>query len=361
MNTVHYTLPIDQTSYDTLAKARAARRLVRRPLQRLQHDQPPGTLYRLSRAPLTALDDGTVQVGDLLLSVPLYRLPTAEHAAVIQSSPHYSQYQGLHELSRLLRDPSTTLTAAQSAITTVTRNGRQPTRLISLAELDPMFRAQWRTDEVVLQNIGEHWFLVLFFDLCCVQPAAITRATEFALDLGAHPLVYACTADDERFVTADCTLPTGLRGLRRQFDDPDPKRVPERDLLDQIVTAWHRRELQRVTDRLCREASIIYAEDLTYSEMFGRFVAQARRYGVIDFHESWLHNRLQACGIPLEKVDPSGTSQRCARCTGQPYGYRHGDRFTCHCCGRTMNAHWNACWNIMRLGREKAQRWGTAV
>ena len=88
MNTVHYTLPIDQTSYDTLAKASAADLLTRRPLQRLQHDQPPGTLYRLSQAPLTALDDGTVQVGDLLLSVPLYRLPTAEHAAVIQSSPH---------------------------------------------------------------------------------------------------------------------------------------------------------------------------------------------------------------------------------------------------------------------------------
>lgn len=357
MNVVHYTLPINQTSYDTLAKARAAGLITRRPLQRLQHDQPPGTLYRLNWAPLTALDDGTVQAGDLKLCVPLYRLPTAEHAAVIRSSPHYSQYQGLHDVSRLLRDPSTTVTAAQSAITAVTRNGRQPTRLLSLAELDPMFRAQWRTDEVVLQNIGEHWFLVLFFDLSCVQPAARSRATEFALDLGARPLVYACTAEDERFVTADCTLPTGLRGLRRQFDDTDPAR----DLLDRIVTAWHRRELQRVTDRLCREASIVYAEDLGYAEMFGQFVAQARRYGVIDFHESWLHNRLQACGIPLEKIDPTDTSQRCARCTGQPYGHRNGDWFTCPCCRQTVNAHGNAARNIMRLGREKAKRWGTAV
>lgn len=359
MPTIHAILPVDRLSYPVIECHLQKGGLTRRPSQFLQQDRVPGVLYHTDWCTVTALNDTTLQAGTLTLQVPLYRLPTAEQTALIAASPDYGQYADLHGLSIQLRSRATSREAAVTAIETVVRQDRQLTRFAALTQPDALFQARWQTDRLVLQQLAGQWFVVLFFGFRCTRPELITRRIEVGLDLGARPLVYACTADDTQFMTVSCHVP--IHGLRRALLELVGERPDLVTMLDRITTAWHRRELQKILDRLCREASIVYAEDLSYDDMFGPYVNNARRNGVVDFHEGWLHNRLRTVGIPMEKIDPTGTSQRCSFCEGHPHGQRHRDRFKCSCMKKPVNAHWNACRNIIREGRDKASRFGTAV
>lgn len=359
MPTIHAILPVDRLSYSVIEHQFQNGGLTCRPSQFLQQDRVPGVLYHTAPCTVTALNDTTLQVGNVTLQVPLYRLPTAEQTALIAASPAYCQYAGLHGLSVQLRSWATSKETAITAIEAVVGQGRLPTRHVALNLPDALFQARWQTDRLVLQQLAGQWFIVLFFGFRCTRPDLITRRTEVGLDLGGRPLVYACTADDEQFTTESCHVP--IRGLRRELLEMAAERPDLITMLDRITTAWHRRELQRILDRLCQEASIVYAENLTYDDMFGTYVNDARRNGVVDFHEAWLHNRLRTVGIPMEKIDPRGTSQRCSFCEGHPPGQRHRDTFKCDCMDRRVNAHWNACRNIIREGRAKALRFGTAV
>lgn len=359
MPTIHALLPVDRHSYPVIERHFQNGTLTRRPSQFLQQDRAPGVLYHTAPCTVTALNDTTLQAGTMRLQVPLYRLPTAEQTALIAASPDYCQYAGLHGLSVQLRSRATSKETAINAIEAVVGQGRHPTRHVALNLPDALFRAHLQTDRLVLQHLAGQWFVVLFFGFRCTRPALITRRTEIGLDLGARPLVYACTVEDHQFTTESCHVP--IRGLRRELLEMAAERPDLVTMLDRITTAWHRRELQRILDRLCQEASIVYAENLTYDDMFGPYVNDARRNGVVDFHEGWLHNRLRTVGIPMEKVDPAGTSQRCSFCEGHPHGQRHRDTFKCSCMKTPVNAHWNACRNIIREGRAKALRFGTAV
>lgn len=359
MPTIHAILPVDRRSYPVIERHLQNGGLTRRPSQFLQQDRAPGTLFHTAPCTVTALNDTTLQAGTMTLQVPLYRLPTAEQSALIAASPDYHQYAGLHGLSIQLRTRATSRAAAVTAIETVVGQDRQLTRFAALTQPDALFQARWQTDRLVLQQLAGQWFVVLFFGFRCTRPELITRRIEVGLDLGARPLVYACTADDTQFMTASCHVP--IHGLRRALLELVREQPDLVTMLDRITTAWHRRELQKILDRLCREASIVYAEDLSYDAMFGPYVNDARRNGVIDFHEGWLHNRLRTVGVPMEKIDPAGTSQRCSFCEGHQHGKRHRDRFTCGCMKKPVNAHWNACRNIIREGRDKASRFGTAV
>lgn len=358
MPIIHAILPVDRISYPAIECQVGNGTLIHRPSQFLQHDRAPGTLYHSAPCTVTALNDTTLLVGETTLQVPLYRLASAEQHALIAASPAYHQYTGLHGLSVHLRSRMTSQTAAITALQTVVSGGRSATRFAALTQPDPLFQATWRTDRLILQQLGGQWFVVLHFDFRCTRPELITRRTEVGLDLGARPLVYACTADDDQVTTASCHVP--IRGLRGTLLDQVQESPDLLTMLDRITTAWHRRELQRILDWLCREAAIVYAEDLTYHDMFGPYVNNARRNGVLDFHESWLHNRLRTAGIPMEKIDPSGTSRRCSFCEEHPYGMRHGPLFTCRQCNRTVNAHWNAARNVLHEGRGKSLTWHSA-
>lgn len=359
MPTIHALLPVDRLSYPVIERHLQNGGLTCRPSQFLQQNRAPGVLYHTAPCAVTALNDTTLQAGTITLQVPLYRLPTAEQTALIAASPDYHQYAGLHGLSVQLRTRATGKETAITAIATVVGQGLHPTRHVALNLPDALFRAHLKTDRLVLQHLAGQWFVVLFFGFRCTRPDLINRRTEIGLDLGARPLVYACTADDDQFTTASCRVP--IRGLRGTLLDQIQESPGLLTMLDRITTAWHRRELQRILDRLCQEASIVYAENLTYDDMFGPYVNDARRNGVVDFHEGWLHNRLRTVGIPMEKIDPTGTSQRCSFCKGHPPGNRNRDSFRCGCMKKPVNAHWNACRNILRKGRAKALRFGTAV
>ncbi|WP_022803286.1 zinc ribbon domain-containing protein [Deinococcus ficus] len=355
MPIIHAILPIDQLSYPTIDRLFQDEQLTRRPSQFLQHNRARGILYHTPPCSVTARNDTTLQVGEVTLQVALYRLPTAEQQALIAASPAYHQYVGLHDLSVHLRSPATSQGRAISAIEAVVERGRHPARHASLTLPDALFQARWQTDRLILQQLAGQWFVVLHFDFRCTRLDLITRRTEVGLDLGARPLIYACTADDDQFTTESCHVP--IRGLRGTLLEQVQESPDLLTMLDRITTAWHRRELQRILDRLCREAAVVYAEDLSYDDMFGPYVNGARRNGVLDFHEAWLHNRLQTVGIPMEKIDPRGTSRRCSFCKGHPYGQRHGSTFTCRHCKCTVNAHWNAARNVLREGREKSVIW----
>lgn len=359
MPKIHALLPVDRRSYPVIERHRQNGGLTLRPSQFLQQDRAPGVLYHTAPCTITALNDTTLQAGTMTLQVPLYRLPTAEQTALIAASPLYHQYAGLHGLSVQLRSSTTSREAAITAIEAVVRQGRHPTRHVALNLPDGLFQARWQTDRLVLQQLAGQWFVVLSFGFRCTRPDLITRRTEVGLDLGGRPLVYACTADDEQFTTESCRVP--IRGLRRELLEMAAEPPDLVTMLDRITTAWHRRELQRILDRLCQEAAIVYAEDLSYDTMFGPYVNDARRNGVVDFHEGWLHNRLRTVDLPMEKVDPAGTSQRCSFCEGHPPGKRDRHTFKCSCMKKPVNAHWNACRNIIREGRDKASRFGTSV
>lgn len=350
---VHHILPIRRASYPCIDHLLAHDRLRPAPGLRLQHDRPTGSLFQLSRpCSLTALSPRTLALGPHSLLVDLYRLPTAEDRAVQAGSPRYVDQPGLGSLSAILWSADVTPREAAAALVATSRLPMTATGRGHLPR-EPHFEAAWHQDEFTLMRVGRDWFCVLHFDLTYHPRRPTGPRVEVALDLGGQPAVQAVTSQG-----ALVTVPSTELAYARQLR---PVLTPStRDLLDQVQFYAQRFETLRLAEFLVDHARVVYAENLTYRDMDREFVRRARRSGVLDFHESWLHNRLQAAGIAMEKVDPTGTSQRCHACPDHPWGVRVGHQFRCSQCGLVADAHVNAALNVMHLGRVKAARWRAA-
>lgn len=354
MRTVHHILQLKRRSYPILQALIRSGQLKVNPKLRLQHDRASGLLYEAKPELLEALSDSTLLYGDITLHTELHRLPSSEYSALVRQSPRFRQHLELDELSVALRSPTLSVTEAARLLESAVAQEPQPDAQPRLVQPDGLFSAVWDRERLVLQRSGDDWFLVLFFQVQATQPDLFTHRLEVSLDLGSKPLVYASTSEERAHRTQPCE--TDLIWQVRSRLSPQARR-----LLDRIVFSWHQAQLQRVSDFLCRHAFYVYAEDLRYKDMKPTFVQRSRRNGVLDFHECWMHTRLQLASIGLEKVDPRHTSLRCSYCPDHPFGHRDGDVFFCPTCRRRMNAHRNATRNIMRLGQVKALRWRPAV
>lgn len=352
MSTAHHILPIKRSSYRKIERMVQDKSFIIKRDLRLQHDRPSGLLYTGENLYLQGLGDEFIDINGMIIAAEMHRLPAAEYHAYIKQSPTVIQFKNLEILSQKLRMPTITSEEAIRLVEEIVKTPLQNITQSQLIQPETLFAATWLQNRCVLQRNGADWYLVVFFDLRPLQPEAFARQIEIGLDWGAKPLVYGYTSEDKKL----CTQEVGSKLLneirpRLSYD--------ARRLIDRMEFAWHQEQFQRVSDFLCRNARYVYAENLEYKNMDKNFLQRARRIGLIDFQECWLHTRLQSAGVRHEKINPAFTSSRCSHCSGHPLGNRQGDLFSCHTCGWTGNAHHNAARNILRRGRTKAEHYGT--
>ena len=340
---VHYILPVRRCAYPNIQRMIAQQIIKAAPEARLQHNQLRGNLYKPTYViPLEPLTDQMVKVMDYHLATDLYRLPSAEYSALVRSVPAFRQPP---DLTKILQATSqhpadyVWITSPKSRYETQIPILSLPNEVAFTATWDP---GRW----ALLERHGE-WFLVLWFDLLCIG-GGIKGTADVALDLGASPLV--CAVCPDGFVEdVESQLPATLSQFADLF------RI-DRALHNRVEFELQRATLLRFTLFLMSYATTVYTEDLTYRDMDKTFVRWARRTGLLDWHESWLPNRLAAAGIPLEKVDSRGTSQCCSACQ-HPHGQRYRSEFHCPRCGNEIDAHENAARNILLRGQAKGAQW----
>ncbi len=286
-----------------------------------------------------------VKVMDYQLATDLYRLPSSEYSALVRSAPAFRQPPYLTKILQATFQHH----ADYVWIRSPESKHQAHLPLLSLPN-EVIFTATWDPERWALLERHGEWFLVLWFDLLCTAGSLVGTA-EVALDLGASPLVCVITSDG-LVETVEKQVPVSLSQFASVFQQ-DP------GLRERVEFELQRAELLRFTLFLVSHAVLICAEDLTYRDMDRNFVRWARKTGLLDWHESWLHNRLATAGIPFEKVDSRGTSQRCSACQ-YPHGQRDRSEFRCPKCGHSMDAHENAARNILQRGSLKGRQWQRA-
>ncbi|MFC3863036.1 zinc ribbon domain-containing protein [Deinococcus antarcticus] len=310
----------------------------------LQHAPLKGSVYSPTHPqPIQAQSDYQISVGQYTLPTDVYRLPSAEYTALVRGSPNYQQSPRLAELLHL--------TAQHHVDYEWLPAGPMGQKPLGFLPQENSFTATWDSWRwACLERSGE-WFLVMWFHLNFLDPGYKVFATEVALDLGADPLVCAAEPGAVVYSVTPATLtPTA---------EVEQLLTAHPELAERVQYELQRATLLRFTFFLVHHSTVVYAEDLTYRDMDRNFVRWARRSGLIDWHESWLHNRLAAAGVPFEKVDSRGTSCRCSSCEW-PHGHRQSADFTCPKCGVQMNVHENAARNILARGQVKAREWQQA-
>lgn len=342
----HHVIPIRQSHYRQVTALLEAGQLRHDPAAQLQRDRPAGPVYRpTQRTGAEPLTETLVRVGPHRIATELWRLPTAEATAVRghQFAPDVR-----------IQTLSAALTAGLTRAELCTLLDHPPTGVPAHEEAqETQVQAAWCPEAWGVMRLGRHWFMVLWFDLTSTVAQPPVAGHEVALDIGLVPTVQLVTAAGQAR-SIHPALPADLPGLHSSLNGP------ARQLLDRAVFAHYRRTLLDLTETLTREATAVYVEALTYGGMHRPFVRSARRTGVLDWHEGWLHTRLRLAGVRFERVDPAGTSRRCSGCDGHPYGERRGPVFVCRFCGEA-DAHLNAARNILRLGRAKAATWDALV
>lgn len=351
MTPVHYILPIRRSSYHTIQRLIASGAARSDPDGRLQHSPLVGQLYELAiPLPITALSARHIEIGPHTVQAELYRLPAAEFISLVAASPSYRERPSIQALTDAFLNTGHTVTSARQWLERVGRESPLPGQ-VRPPRPEAWFEATWRRDGLTLLARRGEWFLVLHFDLTCTAPHAWPR-DDMALDLGWRTAVQLVSSSGDLMTVPWISLPYEMQiwsALTR----------PARDVLRQVLFEIQRTAVLTLTDHLAVRAKRVFVEELTYRDMRSRFVRDARARGLLDFHESWLHCRLQAAGIPFERVRPHGTSQRCHRCAHHPFGHRDGQRFSCPVCGLQMDSDINAARNILRLGAQKANTWRT--
>lgn len=339
---IYHVVPLRQSHYAVITGLITAGHLRHNPAVKLQQDHPTGPIYQpVRRVALEARSDTTVQLGTRQVAADLWRLPTAEYQAI--QGQYFQVDPAVQTIGSALQ--ANVRTADLRALLEHPLQGTST----SAGGQEAHIQAIWCREKWAVMPLGQHWFLVLWFKLARAAAVQSFQTGEVALDVGLDPLVHVVRATGFSWsVWANGSAQSSL--LRPSLNQP------ERHLLDRALFNHHRHHLLTLTESLVREASAVYAERLTYPGMHRPFVRYARRTGLLDWHESWLHTRLHLAGVRFERVDPTGTSQRCSGCDGHPYGQRRANLFVCHVCG-AMDAHENAGRNILRLGRQKAAQW----
>lgn len=342
---VHHIVRICRSSYPAVGRLLQRGQLRETQGERLQHDRFDGVLYRPTPGTLASqgpLSDSTFQLGSQTIRAELHRLPAAELVALLDR-PGVRVPVDLNALSRALR----VSTSAAQALQLLQQVRPCSTPLPPQLVCPTRFVANWQPELTRLARRGQEWFLVLYFDLTVEDLDSQRMVDDVGIDIGLSPLLGAYYVRRDQDIFVEAPVPGHLLALEREL------RGEDQQLLRRILYAWHRAPLERFLDNLTYTARQIYVEELAYHDLDKSFLHAARDRGLIDWHESWLHQRLQVCGIPYERVWPNGTSRRCHRCPDHPYGQRVGSVFSCPKCGRTMDAHANAARNIALRGAKK--------
>lgn len=287
---------------------------------------------------------GCLSMGDLALITDLHRLPRPELQALANGSPAMKLRSDWADLTRQLLQPMTRVQESRwvnQLIAGVRVMGPAPTAACASVE--------WLPGETRLVRLGRLWFASLGFQAPASGQAAPGAGRALGLDVGLSPLAVA--ADSRMsFQTQPLHLlaGAGLRALERQLEAlPMGLQTQIRRDLEHLEFGAASQILEEFTATLLTQGTSIVAEQLDLAGFTGSFVPRGRSLAVIDWHQSWLPQRLYAAGVPFKRVAPAYTSRRCCRC-GR-LGEREGARFTCSQCG-PENAHVNAARNLLRRG-----------
>lgn len=286
--------------------------------------------------PQVALSDHLLRLGQLRIHAPIYRLPSAEHQALLHASA--GNYRGYASLE-VLTDSMLTMTDPDEFVHQLSDVLDEGESHIAV----PSSQADWLPDETRLVEQQRDWLLNLsFIRRSHTRPRS--RRQPAGVDVGLNPLATA--------VVGNMILQTPELPLVLLPDSHDPAGF---QLCEVINYRLSRGVLEEMTEQLIQHASSVAVEQLDFRTFAPRFVGRGRGAAIIDWHQAWLPQTMMATGIPLVRVRPAYTSVRCSRCSSQDTR-RDRDRLTCWHCGLDIDVHENAAKNILRRARGERYR-----
>ncbi|WP_175607516.1 zinc ribbon domain-containing protein [Deinococcus marmoris] len=337
-HTTHHVVRVDRNTYPQLRRAVASGQL--QPTQENLDVMAQGQVYCPADTLLNAqtlVHDRELQMGNLTVTGELYRLPEGEYSSIITASLGvYRQYPGVQQLLTALLTPmtSTAETIWWQDVRMAVAQGRQLASGVDLTD-ERWTPTAWRRDLTRLIELGDHWFLILYFAQPPHHLGPRGRAV-VGVDIGLRPLATAAWGQQHEVTWGLATpaLPVG-------------ESAEVRALAQILNYAAARAALEAFTVLVLADAGTLVLEQLDYRGFKSNFSAVSRRRAVADWHQTWARQRAHARGIEVERVPAAYTSQTCSQCQGSTRGTRQGREFTClH--GHVMDAHINAARNLVR-------------
>ncbi|WP_104992421.1 zinc ribbon domain-containing protein [Deinococcus sp. NW-56] len=309
---------------------------------------PGAQIWRVD-SPLTVQSDHQCSIAGVPLQAALHHQPSHAYCAMVAASPHFTQYAGTGELSRLLRshddwDPGGFAHALEATV----RQGRVPLPRPALAVPPTTYLTYWLPERSFVSRLSNgHYMLGLSYTVRYVPPPGLARRSAVGLDLGIDPLTVAHTdTGATRYFR-----PTSLRHVRQlPWLSADAQM-----LLRDLIYASGRLDAEGIVAWLNFHAHTVYAERINHMGMSTHWIHSGRDRAIHDHHFSALSQYLFASGVDFRRVAPHHTSTLCAPCFEHQgrvvYGLRAGDRFRCPACGADLDAHANAAHNVLLRGQ----------
>lgn len=304
-----------------------------------------GPVYKVGAdLAVTALDHFNLKIGEKIVPANLYALPPEEYAGLLAGSPEFTQHRLGHLVSPLL----SSMTADQqvSWLREVVQSLEAGPRVDHTPGLlsHPTNPARWRPEATRLSRGGCGWLLTLGFEEPVIDAVKGLDRSAAGVDIGLNNL--AVTA----FASGAVHRAPGVQEIRLTDHDLPSSSLKFIELertLDLLQHAAARTAFQNLILTLLSSASVVYVEDLRYTDMCKAFKERSRSLGIRDWMMSWLPQRLHARKIPLARVRPDLTSQFCSLTHRR--GERSGRVFT-DGNGNPVDADLNAARNLLHLG-----------
>jgi hypothetical protein len=318
-------------------------------------DQVPGTggqAYRPTCDPPRAQDHFNLEVAGKAVQTHLFALPPEEYAGLLAASPEFRQHRIAHLMPDLLKPMGKTEKKVWvRRLIEATRTTPELTQQPELLDNHAVQPATWHPEWTRFVRNAQGWLASLYFESLPVQATPGVPRTAVGVDVGLNTLAVAVQQ------TGLVHRAAGVQEMHIPDDlplngDANPAQLRRTVQLSAVLLqhAAARLELHRLVTMLERTASVVYIEDLHYRDCTPAFQRRSRELGLRDWMMVWLPQRLQAQGIPYQRVPPDRTSVYChithVRGERDP---RDHSRFT-NINGDVLDADVNAAWNVMVVG-----------
>jgi hypothetical protein len=314
----------------------------------------PGTVYAPVDAlvpTISAVNDHELQIGQITLNAPIYRLPEWPYSHLIRISGAFRQYRVGPMMGHLLRPRLSGEDQFWSE--NLLEEMHNPPVIgpipMTIGEpWSPEGRFLPELTRVILR--GRHAFLQIGFEL--PYTTEDKSDTVVGLDIGIRPLITAAVVGGGTWRTSGiyplekAAVDWLYRSAHRTGIAPgEVKRT-----LDLIHYAACRMAIEEQTGLYLRAGvRAVIVEAMQPRGLRPRFIPTARNQAVYFLH-AWLPQMLHAQGAQLIRVDPAYTSRDCSQCPWR--GGPQREVFVCgNCrCRHSENVHVNAARNIAKRG-----------
>lgn len=294
------------------------------------------------------IDDFGAELAGTLVQVNLFRLPTAAYAALVAASTRFRQHDTATLASSLRASPRRPA-PWWDTLAEVVRQGAHPLQATDYLPRPLAQQATWLpAATVVTCSPGGQWTLTLSFHVITQVAPSLRAQTALGIDVGMSPLAAVAGEGHAATYRAAAFLPPDPAQLARRLPDRRAqhlaRRLHHRMLYEDARYTWELLLAEQLP-----QAAAICVERLTLPDMQARFRRASTELAIADFLLGWLPQLCHERRVPLVRVDPAYSSQRCAQCHRRGTRRDHGRVLVCPVHGR-LDVHINAARVIRQLG-----------